>query len=181
MGQLDKLEASLDDVFNKKAPVKIPPNGRKAIAGAMWWIALVVGVLELWAAWDLWQLGRVADRFVDYANSLSIAYGGGVVTENLGFMYYLALLVMIGSAILLLLASPNLKAMRKSGWNLVFYSLLLSVAYGVVRMFSNVGGGFDDLLWAVISAGIGAYILFQVRDHFIIAKPAERKSTEAKK
>lgn len=176
MGQLDKLETALDDSLNKKAPFKIPANGRKSLAGALWWIALVFGVLELWAAWDLWQLGRFAERFVDYANTLTIAYGGGVMSQNLGFMYYLAILGMIASGILLLLATPGLKAMRKAGWNLVFYSLLLSVVYGVVRMFSNVGGGFDDLLWSLVGTTIGAYFLFQVRDHFVMAKSGAHKA-----
>ncbi|HEY5806211.1 MAG TPA: hypothetical protein VIS56_02375 [Candidatus Saccharimonadales bacterium] len=76
MAQLEKLESTLDDVFNKKVPFKIPENGRKALAGALWWLALIFGVLQLWGAWALWRVAHWADAWVDYANSLSAAYGG---------------------------------------------------------------------------------------------------------
>lgn len=173
MGQLDKLETALNEVFNKKAPVKIPPEGRKSLAGALWWLALGFGLLELWAVWGLWNLGHL-DKYMDYANSLSAAYGGGEVAVSLGFFYYVALLVAGASAVLSLLAAPGLKAMRKAGWNLLFYSLLLNAAYGVVALFSTYGG-VSDLLWALLSSAIGAYLLFQVRDNFMKSQPAGHK------
>jgi hypothetical protein len=33
-------------------------------------------------------------------------------------------------------------------------------------MFAGHNGGFDDFLWAAVTSLIGAYLLFQVRDHF---------------
>jgi hypothetical protein len=175
MGQLDKLETVLDEKLNKKAPIKLPPEGRKSLAPNMWWIALVFGLLQLWAAWDLWRLGHVVNDFVDYANTISKAYGGTTV-DGLGFFYYFSLMVLALDAVLLLLAAPGLKAMRKAGWNLLFYSLLVNVAYGVFRMFSGHGGGLDDLVWAVVSSVVGAFILFQVRDFFTGSKPDEHKA-----
>lgn len=169
MGQLDKLEAVLDDTF-KKVPYKMPENNRKSLAGALWWIALIFGVIQLWLAWEFWRLGHLADRFVDYANSLTAVYGGTPVSSHLGFIYYLTLIVVLVDAALLLLASPGLKAMRKAGWNLLFYSLLLNVVYGLVRMFSSYGG-FGDLFWAVVSSAIGGYLLFQVRGQFTKTSP----------
>src|SRR5579859_4938193 len=124
MGQLEKLELKLDELLNKKAPVQLPPNGRKGLAGAMWWIALIVGVLELWAAFALWSLGHTLDRAVDVVNSISTYYGGPTVVHvnHLGLFYYLTLLVMVVIAVVMLLAAPQLKAMKKSGWNLLFYA-----------------------------------------------------------
>jgi len=34
MSQLEKLEAKLDELLDKKAPVKLPENTRKSLAGA---------------------------------------------------------------------------------------------------------------------------------------------------
>lgn len=182
MGQLDKLETVLDENLNKKAPFKVPVGARKAIANNLWWIVLILGLLQLWAAWDLWSLGRTVDDFVNYANSVARAYGGEGVSE-LGFFYYLSLLVLAVDAVILLLAAPALKEMRKTGWTLLFYSLLINVVYGIFRMFAGHGGGFDDFLWAAVTSVIGAYLLFQVRDHFLGKHKAEaaHKSAESHK
>ena len=140
MAQLDKLETTLDDMLNKKAPFKIPEDGRKTLAGALWWLALIFGVLQLWSAWALWNVAHIADPLVDYANSISAAYGVGPVVNSLGFFYYLALAVIAAVGIVSLLAAPGLKAMKKSGWNLLFYAMLVNVAYGVVILFEHYGG-----------------------------------------
>ena len=165
MAQLDKLETALDDTLNKKAPFKIPESGRKSLAGALWWLALIFGVLQLWAAWSFWRSAHLVDRLVDYANSFSALYGGEKV-NSLGFFFYASLVVLLASAVLMLLAAPHLKSMRKAGWNLLFYSLLVNVAYSVVVLFADYGG-FGSFVWGLISSVIGAYLLFQVRDQFM--------------
>ncbi len=169
MTQLDKLETTLDDVFNKKAPFKLPADGRKNLAGALWWISLVFGLLELWMAWGFWHVGHWVDKLVDYANVYA-PYVQSV--QHLGFSYYLTLLVLAASAVLSLLAAPALKAMKKSGWDLLLYGLLLNLAYGVVGMFSYYGG-FGRLFGAIISFVVGAFLLFQVREFFM--KSAQTK------
>jgi hypothetical protein len=177
MDQLQKLEATLAEVFEKKAPYQLPASTRKSLAGAMWWLALVFGLLQLWAAWGLWHLGHIADKWVDYANSISVAYGNGAaVVNHLGMFYYLSLGVVVIDAVLLLMAVPQLKVFKKRrGWNFLYYSLLINVAYGVVRIFSEVGGGVSQLLGAVIGSAIGAYFLFQVRSYFNGHKLADTK------
>ena len=175
MAQLDKLETTLDDMLNKKAPFKIPEDGRKTLAGALWWLALIFGVLQLWSAWALWNVAHIADPLVDYANSISAAYGVGPVVNSLGFFYYLALAVIAAVGIVSLLAAPGLKAMKKSGWNLLFYAMLVNVAYGVVILFEHYGG-FGDMLAAFVSSLIGAYLLFQVRSQFMKSHAVSKKS-----
>jgi hypothetical protein len=165
MGVLNKLEESLVDPLEKKAPA-MPPNARKGLARSMWVVALVFGVLQLAAAWAFWRLGNNVDRGVDYINSLSSYYGAPSVASNLGMFYYLSLVFLVVEAALLLLATPGLKAMRKSGWNFLFYGLLLNVVYGVFRLLSEVGGGFGQFLWALVVSAIGAYLLFQIRGQF---------------
>jgi uncharacterized membrane protein len=175
MGALDKLESTLDESLNKKAPFSLPKNGRKALADSMWVIALVIGVLQLLSTYWLWGAGHRVDRLVDYANSLSVAYGGpAVVANHLGLFYYLSLLAMAAVAVFLLFATPGLKAMKKSGWNFLFYALVIQVAVAIARLFSSVNGGLGDFVGALIGAVIGAYFLFQVRDYFVNAKAAEQ-------
>lgn len=175
MAQLEKLETKLDEVLDKKAPFKIPENGRKTLAGALWWLALVFGVLQLWGAWALWRVAHWADAWVDYANSVSRAYGGGAVANDLGVLYYLAFVVLLVTAVLALLAAPGLKAMKKAGWNLLFYSLLVNVAYGVAVLFANYGG-FGNMVLALLGSAVGAYLLFQVRSQFMKSHTAEHKA-----
>ncbi|HKU18043.1 MAG TPA: hypothetical protein VJP80_02105 [Candidatus Saccharimonadales bacterium] len=168
MGQLEKFELQLDELLNKKAPFSLPPNGRKALAHALWWIALIVGVLELWSAFALWHLGHAVDHAVDVINSLSTYYGGpaAVTTPHLGLFYYLTLIVMAVVGVVMLLATPQLKNMKKSGWNLLFYAALFEAVVAVLRLFSNVGGGITNFLGAAVGAVVAAYFLFQVRDFF---------------
>lgn len=163
--QLDSLESKLDEVFNKKAPFQIPANGKKSLAGALWWLSLIFGILELWGAWTLWQLGHRVDTLNDYVNQWSAAFGGPTHDNHLGLFFYVALIALAVVAVMSLLAVSGLKAFKKAGWNLLFYALLFNVAYGVLRMFTDYGG-FGDLLGTVVGFVIGGYLLFQVRSYF---------------
>lgn len=174
MAQVDKLETWLDDALNKNAPFKLPAKSRKTLAEALWWLALLGGVLQLWLAWGFWHVGHLVDRLVDYANTLSSIYGGTTVS-HLGMFYYTSLVVLLVSAVLLLLAAPGLKAMRKQGWDLAFYSLLVNVVYGVFRMFTDYGN-VGSLLGALIGSAISAYFLFQVREYFMKTATAKHKA-----
>lgn len=161
---LQKLETMVDGWY-KKLP-QMPESSRKGLAGAFWWVALVLGILQLWGAWSLWNLAHYMDninRAADYVNDY---FGYQVVDNSLNFFYYLAVIFIVAEAVILLLAAPNLKAWKKVGWNLLFISVLLNVAYGFVRMFSHVGGGFGSFLWGLIVAAAVGYFVFQVRDYF---------------
>jgi len=138
----------------------------------------VVGVLQLYAAWVFWHVAHGVNALIDYSNAISAAYGGPTTSAHLGLFYYLALLVLLVDGVILLLAAPGLKAMRKSGWNLLFYSLLINVVYGVVALFTSYGG-LSHLLGAVIGSVIGAYLLFQVRDRFMKSNVSEHHKAKA--
>jgi len=173
MGSLEKLESTLDDVLNKKAPFKIPPEGRKALAHALWWIALVVGVLQLWVAVRFWQWGHAVDQFVNTLNY----YTGGNYSRHLGLFYYVSLIAMAAVAVLMLIAAPSLKALKKTGWNLLFYGVLIGAVAAVVQLFAD-GGGFGNFLGSAIGTVIGAYLLFQARDAFIMSHPADHQKSD---
>ena len=175
MTLLEKLEMTLDDSLNKKAPFTLSEANRKSLAAAMWWLALVGGVLQVWLAWGFWHIGHLVNTYVDYANSISMMYGNGATVNHLSFFYYLTLVTVAVSAVLMLLAAPNLKAMRKQGWNLLFYSLLVNLAFGVVRLFSGYGS-IVTLFGVLVSSVVGAYLLFQVREYFMKSVAAHNKA-----
>lgn len=162
--KLSGLEGWLDGIFGEKFPVQLPKAAREWIVKAAPWLALVVGVLSLWASWSFWQAGHYVNRLVDWANTLSAAYGGDTV-QHLGVMWYLSFVVILVQAAFMLLAFPGLRDRKKIGWNFVFYSSIVAVALGVVQLFVS-GYGFGSLIGSLIGAAISFFILFQVRSYY---------------
>jgi hypothetical protein len=173
-GQLEKLELTLDEFLRKKAPWQMPDNARRTLANALWWLALIFGILQLLSAYEFWRQADKVNQAVDWANSLTSVYGTSIAphVDKLGPFFYLSLIVLAVDGVILLLAVTKLKEHLKSGWNLLFYSMLLNVAYGVVRVFSEYGGGFGVFVWSFITSALGGYLLFQVRERFNGHKPA---------
>jgi hypothetical protein len=169
MGPIQKLELQLDDLLRKKAPFQLPENARKSIAAAMWWIALILGILQLWAAWALWRAADRVDELVDFANSINI-YGAAEPVSHLGFFFYFSLALLALDGIILIAAYRGLQKLKKQGWNLLFYSVLLNLAAGLVMIFSEYGGGVGDFIRSLLFSTVGAYFLFQIREYFTGAK-----------
>lgn len=158
MELLQKLEDKLIERLDKKAPVRMPEGARKDLASAAWILALVLGVLQLWAVFNYFALDMLSGVYVP---AFVYAYGG--------FFYFLSMILLTISSVMLLVSASGLKARQKDGWNLLFYALLLNAAYGVVRLFAGYGG-FGALLWAAVTTVIAAYFIFQVRDQFLQRK-----------
>ncbi len=166
MSALQPLENSLDDLLVKKAP-PLPPNGKKALVEYLPWINLVFGLITLYTAWALWHWAHVASGLIDYANDLSARYSGSsVAIDRMGIGIWIGLIVLSLSAILYLAAFQATRQRKKSGWDLMFYAILLNVAYGVVIVFSSYGG-IGNLLATIIGAAIGLYLLFQIRASYL--------------
>lgn len=177
---MESIEKSLDNLLVKNAPVQLPENAKKTIVEWLPWINLVFGVLQLWAALAFWQLAHLTNNLVDYANSLYAVTGNATRVSHLGLFFYVSIIVLVADGVLILAAFPGLRAKSKvRGWNLLFYGLILNLVYGVFRLFTDIGGGFGSLFWAVVSAVIGAYFLFQVRSYYngtkSTAKPSVKK------
>lgn len=166
MSALQSLENNLEDLFVKKAPA-LPENGKKMIVEWLPWITLALGLLSLYTAYVLWHWANLTNSLVDYANTISAAYGGpSVVTHRLTVVVWASLAVMAVQAVLYILAFPALKARKKSGWDLLFYALLVNVVYGVVVLFSDYGG-VGNLIGSLIGSAVGFYFLFQIRSLYL--------------
>jgi Na+/H+-translocating membrane pyrophosphatase len=158
------IEQALMPVF--KGLPSLPENGKKGLVNAWPWIALVFGVLQLFAVYGLWNLGHSVNTLVDYTNQLSIASGYGPVTPQLGFFYYLGLASLLVDAIILLAAFSPLKTTSKKGWDLLFLGAIVNLIYGVIILFDGQYGGFGNFISAVIGSAIAFYFLYQVRDYY---------------
>ncbi len=172
---LKPIEQALMPFF--KGLPALPENGKKMLVKYWPYLALVFGVLQLFAVWGLWGLGHVANMWVDRANELSLAAGYGVVTPHLGITYYVGLASLVVDGIILLMAYAPLKAHKKQGWDLLLLGSLLNLVYGVIMVFNSSYGGFGSLFGALLGSAIGLYFLFQVRDYYTGAKSTTQEST----
>ena len=173
MGTLDKLEDKLNDIFVKQAP-PLPDGGKKALLQYLPWINLVLGLIALYTVWVLWHWAHLANSLIDYANSISAVYGGPTVAHRLTVGIWLGLVVLLAEALLYIAAFPATRDRKKSGWNLMFYALLVNAVYGVVILFTAYGG-VGNLIGTLIGSAIGLYLLFQIRSGYSKA-PASSKS-----
>ncbi len=174
MRALQSLEKSLDDLFVKQGP-ELPSNAKKALVQYLPWINLILGVLTLYSVYVIWHWAHLANNLINYANSISAAYGGPqVATNRLTFGIWLGLIVLATEALLYIAAFPGTRDRKKSGWNLLFYALLVNVLYGVVIMFTSYGG-VGSLIWTLIGSAIGLYFLFQIRASYSGAKAKTTK------
>jgi len=154
------LEKSLHDFYTKTINLNLPVGGQKWLADNSWWLALVGGLLSLWSAWSFWSIAHYASQWLHWAGAVT-----GTST-NLAVTWYIALIAILVQAVLLLLAVQQLKAHKKSGWNLLFYTSYVSVITGVIDLFVP-GYGFGSLIGMIIGALIGWFFLFQIRRYFV--------------
>lgn len=165
MGASLPLEKSLGDLFVKQAPA-LPDGGKKALVQYLPWINLILGLISLYGAYVLWNWAHLASGLINYANTLSAAYGGPMVATNrLSVGLWIGIAVLAVEALLYIAAFPGTKARKKSGWNLLYYALLLNVVYGIVVLFTDYGG-VGNLVGAIIGSAIGLYLLFQIRSSY---------------
>ena len=162
-GKVSGLEHWLADIY-KKAPV-LPVGARNWIANNAYWLAAVSGVLGLWGAYSLWQVARLGSDFAQYAGEASVYYGISPIGTAFSPFLWVVLAVVVVQAVIALMAVGPLKAHRKSGWNLLFYSALLSVATGLLYLIMD-GYGISNTISSLIGCAVGLYFLFQVRSHF---------------
>jgi hypothetical protein len=162
---VDGLAKKLEPIFKGLPP--LPKNAKDWFVKYWPILALVFGVLQLVAAWSLWHTGHLVNQFADYANTISQVYGTGAVVHHLGLFYWLSLITLVLSAVILLAAYPGLKAKRKDGWNMLFLGTMVNFVYGVVVLFDTNYGGFGKLVSSLIGTAISLYFLYQVRSYYV--------------
>lgn len=165
MAVLDKAEASLATIF-KDLP-QLPDSTKEGLAKVWPWLALVGGVIQLFAALALWRLASWADRINEAGDALSAYYTSYAVGPS-GLdktIIYLGAVLLLVEAVLLLMAFSKLQKRQQAGWRLLFVVALLNLAYAVLQIFT-FQRGFGSFIFSLIGSGIVFYLLFQIREKF---------------
>ncbi len=163
MAALQSAEQKLGDVFKGFPPLS--KSVKESLANAWPWIALVFGVLQLLAAYWLWDLTRRVTVLNDFANSFARANGSPEVGLNSAdkTLIYMGIAILAVDAVILLMAFPHLKTRARRGWDLLFLGSVINVVYSVVTLFID-GRGFGSFLFGLLGSAVGFYLLFQVRE-----------------
>jgi hypothetical protein len=143
---MKNLENFLEDIFLKKVPYQLPQKAKDIIVGFAYWAAIIGVVLSVLSILSFL-------RASSYFSTLSRVYG-----VSMGAQYYLGIVVLVIQTVLMGLSIPGLKVKSKKGWQMMYYSALVSVAYSVVSFYS-----ISSLVWSLIWSAVGMYILFQVK------------------
>lgn len=186
--QLDQLETKLNDTFTKSAPA-LPKSAKDIIVQYLPYLSLIGALASLWSAYNVWHWATHVNKLANWANEFSASLGLDTVeTTRWSVTLWISLGVLVAMGMLYLVAFSPLKARKKAGWNLLFYALILSVAYGFVGIFvNNYGSGFGGFIGTLIGFVIGGYFLFQIREYYTGKKvtsksaPADTKTKTATK
>ena len=81
----------------------------------------------------------------------------GVAVGSVSYGYSWMWIFIVAGIVLNILAVPGLFKRSITGWNFIFYSVILSAVQNVLA--SNIGG-------LIIGLAIGLYILFQIRPYY---------------
>jgi len=163
MAFLQSAEKQVGGLF--KGMPQMSKQSKESLVNAWPLIALVIGVLQLWAAWILWQAASWVDRLSDFANQIAVYTGGhaGISSTDKTIMY-LGIILLVVDAVILLMAYPQLKARARRGWDLLFLGSLIYAVYAVVTLFMARNGGVGSFIFNLLGSGVGFYLLFQVRE-----------------
>jgi hypothetical protein len=139
------LENELEPIFLGKFP-PFPDNVKELLVQYGPYLILLAAILGL--------LGLLAAFGVGTA-----AIGVGLASYGNGFNFYVGILLATVMMIMYLMAFSPLRARKRAGWNLMYYALLLSLISSLLQL---------AILSVIIGGVLGFWVLFQIRDKYII-------------
>ena len=147
MNSLKQLTKTLDENY-AKLPA-FPKGVNEFIVSVAPWLALIFGLLAIVS-------GLGAFGLLTALSPVAMVAGAG----RFAFTGLLAAVLLVVQGAIELWAFPSLKKRKVKGWDLMFYSLLLSVVASVISL--SVG----SVVGAVVGALIGYYFLYQVKSYY---------------
>ncbi|MBI3984954.1 MAG: hypothetical protein HY344_03365 [Candidatus Levybacteria bacterium] len=138
---------ALDDSY-AKLPA-LPKGATDFIVNIAPWLSLIFGVLSI-------LVGVSAFGFLAVLSPFAAVSGAGAYAIT-GLLSSVVLLV---EGVIMVVAFPSLKNRAVKGWNLLFWSLVLSVVSSVLSL--NVYG----VVQSVVGALIGYYFLYQMKSYY---------------
>lgn len=145
MEMVKELEKTLEPYFTSKAPFQIPKDIKELLVKLAPYLVIIFVVLSLPAIFALFGLSALLTPFM-----MGVSY-------TMGPLWWVSTALIAVSVVLEALAIPGLFARTMQGWRYVFYAQLVSILASVLQM---------NLIGAIISALIGFYILFQVKEMY---------------
>ena len=139
------LEKELEPIFTEKLPA-FPDNVKDILVQVAPWLALLSAILGGLSFLTLIGLGS-------FVSAVSIGVGAYGSTWQM----WVSILALGAMAILGAMAFRPLQNKEKKGWNLMYWSTLISVASNILS-FSFVA--------AIIGGFIGFWILFQLKSKY---------------
>lgn len=147
---IGQLEAMLDEYMVTKAPFALPLGLKEFLVKVSPYVVIVFAVMAL--PLILAALGMSA-TLAPFGMMSGYGYGYG----SYGFMTIISLAVSAITIVMYVMAVPGLFKQTKGAWRLMFYVSIISLI-GSILSFNIIGG--------IISAVIGWYILFQLKDMY---------------
>ncbi|GGC00330.1 hypothetical protein [Dyadobacter sediminis] len=138
------LERELEPVFLQKFPPFSEQVKEFVVQYGPYFILIlsVLGLVGLFTAFGI--MGAVS--------------GMGSVSTAFGISFYLNIALGVFVLIMYLMAFSPLRARKRSGWNLLYYALLIGLISNMVQL---------NILVAIVSGVLGFWILFQIREKYI--------------
>ncbi len=142
MNYLNDLKKTLDKYYVKLP--KFPKGLNNFIVSVSPWLALIFGALAISAG--------VLSLMSPFA--VIVGLHGYAVTV------FISLIILLVQGVIELLAFSPLRGRKIRGWNLMFYSLMLSLISSIVTL--NVFSVLNSILGVLI----GYYILYQIKSYY---------------
>jgi len=147
MKYLNDLKKYLDKYYVKLP--KFPKGLNNFIVSVSPWLALIFGILAI-------IFGISSFGTFSFVSPFAVVAGvGGYALTAL-----LSTIVLLAQGVIELMAFSPLRRREIRGWNLLFYSIILSVASSIVTL--NVFSVLNSLIGVLI----GYYILYQVKSYY---------------
>ncbi|MDO8496990.1 MAG: chromate transporter [bacterium] len=141
---MSQLDATLEEYLVKKAPA-IPANIREIIVKIAPWLTLLGVIMSIPAILAVLGLG---------AMMAPLAFLGGM---GAGAAFSISIVFVAITIILEALAIPGLFSRSRKGWDLLFYSALVSAVSSIVTF--NIGG-------LIIGTLLTLYIMYQIKGYY---------------
>jgi hypothetical protein len=147
MNSLNDLAKTLDQSY-AKLPA-LPKGVNDFIVSISSWLALIFGILAILAGINAFGALSFMSPFAAFAGVRGYVWTTIIAT-----------VILFVQGVIELLAFSPLKAKKIRGWNLLYYSLILSVVSSIITL--NV----SSVLSSIVGALIGYYILYQIKSYY---------------
>ena len=172
MSTIKNLEQTLVQ-WQKKSPVHLPATWRRWLSDNSWWLVIIGVILAVLSVIGSLRTLLWADEIMRTSRQFAEAFGvtvpGASFTSQLGLWISVATLAV--AVLIQLRAVQPLRAKKKSGWDLLFLAVIVSLVGSLVSGLV-AGSIVSTVIGAAVAGLISWFVLFEIREQFL---PADKK------